>query len=354
MSPLAEGAAREPLVYLDPIGIHVPDSVSVGPGLPFLGGPRRFLAVRRLTRQTGGVRAEIATVGDGHQMDGLDALSAPRPALAGLVLDRPHVMAIVNVTPDSFSDGGRHYDAGRAVDAGLAFREAGAAIVDVGGESTRPGAHEVDPREEARRVVPVVRGLADAGVLVSVDTRHAQVMAAALQAGARLINDVSALAHDPEGLGVAANSDAAIILTHMQGIPETMQDDPRYEFAPLDIFDALATRISACEAAGIARHRLAVDPGIGFGKLRKHNDDILRHLALFHGLGCAVALGASRKLRAKLPGLAHGEHDRLAASLAAAIEAARKGAHIIRVHDVAETRQVLDLLARMEHGPPKD
>ena len=253
-------------------------------------------------------------------------------------------MGVVNVTPDSFSDGGRFADAAGAVAHGRALAAAGADIVDVGGESTRPGAAPVPPEEEIRRIEPVVRGLAAAGLAVSIDTRRGAVMRAALAAGARIINDVTALAGDPESLAVAARSGAALVLMHMAGDPRTMQDDPRYDDAALDVLDFLESRVAACERAGVARERIAVDPGIGFGKRDAHNLALLARLALFHGTGCAVLLGASRK--SFIGRLAGGDPpERLGGSLAAALWAAGQGVQILRVHDVAETRQALVLQA---------
>jgi dihydropteroate synthase len=257
-------------------------------------------------------------------------------------------MGVINVTPDSFSDGGDRFDAGRAVADGLAMAEAGAAILDVGGESTRPGSAPVDVEEELRRVLPVVRGLADAGTLVSIDSRRAKVMAAALDAGARAINDVTALEHDPEALALAAERRVPVALMHMRGEPGTMQADPRYDDAALDIYDYLEGRVAACEAAGIARGHLAVDPGIGFGKTAAHNLEILDQMALYQGLGCAVVLGVSRK--SFIGKLSRGEAPkaRLPGSLAAGLAGIARGVQILRVHDVAETAQALALWRAIE------
>jgi len=273
----------------------------------------------------------------------LAALTAPRAPLAGLALDRPRLMGIVNVTPDSFSDGGEAFDAGRAVDRGLAQRAAGADILDVGGESTRPGAEPVPVEEELRRVLPVVRGLAAAGAVVSIDTRRARVMAAALDAGAAIVNDVTALAGDPDSLPLVARAGAPAVLMHMQGDPRSMQRAPHYEDAPLDVHDVLAARIAACAEAGIGPDRLVVDPGIGFGKTVTHNLQILHRVAVCHGLGCAVLVGASRKRfigalsRNEPPG------ERVPGSVAAALAALDRGVQILRVHDVAETAQAIAL-----------
>jgi dihydropteroate synthase len=273
----------------------------------------------------------------------LAAISAPRAPFAGLALDRPHIMGVVNVTPDSFSDGGRFAGREAAIAHGRALLEAGADIIDIGGESTRPGAAPVSLQEELDRVIPVIAELAGAGALVSVDTRHAAVMTAAIEAGARIVNDVTALAGDAASLEVVARSNAAVVLMHMRGEPRTMQQDPVYDDAPLDIYDFFAERLAACAAAGIAADRIALDPGIGFGKRDPHNLAILADFAVFHGLGCALLLGVSRK--SFIGRLSRGEDadHRLPGSLAAALAGLERGAHIIRAHDVAETAQAFSI-----------
>ena len=271
-------------------------------------------------------------------------LAVERIGPAGQPLRRPLIMGVINATPDSFSDGGEMQDVAAAVAHGCRLAEAGADILDVGGESVRPGARPVSLDEERDRVLPVVEGLAaETPALVSIDTRKAGVMRAALDAGAGMINDVTALTGDPDSLAVAAGSDARVVLMHMQGEPATMNDDPRYACAPLDIYDFLEARIAACEAAGIARWRLIVDPGIGFGKRGAHNMEILRMLSLFHGLGCPILLGVSRKGLTGAMDRARPPKERLAGSLAAAIAALDQGVQMLRVHDVAETRQALDV-----------
>ena len=258
-------------------------------------------------------------------------------------------MGIVNATPDSFSDGGDHFDPAAAIAHAEAMIRAGAGIVDIGGESTRPGAGTVPVDEEIRRVVPVIAGIrvaADAAsVTISVDTRNAQTMLAALDAGATMINDVSALTHDPAALAVAARSQARIVLMHMQGIPATMQQAPSYDDVVLDIYDQLEARIAAAEAAGIDRARIVVDPGIGFGKTVAHNLALLSQFSLFHGLGVPLLVGVSRK--GFLAKLSAGEPagQRLGGSLAAGLAAIGQGARIVRVHDVAETAQAIRILA---------
>jgi len=273
--------------------------------------------------------------------DRLAAITAARAPFAGLALDRPRLMGVVNVTPDSFSDGGSYASRPAAVAHSRALMAAGADILDIGGESTRPGAAPVSVAEELDRVVPIIEELAKEGALVSIDTRRAAVMRAALAAGARIVNDVTALAGDPESLPVVAASGAAVVLMHMQGEPRTMQQDPVYRDAPLDIYDFFAERIAACAAAGIDPARIALDPGIGFGKRDPHNLAILADLALYHGLGCALLLGVSRK--SFIGRLSRGEDAsrRLGGSLAAAIAGLDRGVQVIRVHDVAETAQAV-------------
>lgn len=261
---------------------------------------------------------------------------------AGLTLDRPLIMGIVNATPDSFSDGGEAFTFEDAVARGLKMLEDGANIIDVGGESTRPGAAPITLEDEIERSVPVVERLAREGATVSIDTRHAQVMRAALDAGAAIINDVSALS-GAGSLDIVAGSDASVVLMHMQGEPGTMQSDPTYDDAPGEVLAYLKTRVQACEAAGIARERIAVDPGIGFGKTVKHNLEILKHLDLYQDLGLALLLGASRK---SFIGQVAEEPDaqrRVPGSIAAALWGVARGANILRVHDVAETVQALKL-----------
>ncbi|UAJ11856.1 dihydropteroate synthase [Polymorphobacter megasporae] len=249
-------------------------------------------------------------------------------------------MGIVNVTPDSFSDGGA---GGDPVAAALAMAAAGASIVDLGGESTRPRAAVVDTQEELARVGPVLAGLRNSGITVSIDTRKALVMAAALDAGATLVNDVSALTYDPAAIALVAARGAPVVLMHSQGTPATMQDSPVYADPLRDVFDWLEARIATCVAAGIKRERIIADPGIGFGKTLEHNLALLRGVALFHGLGVPITLGASRK--AIIGTLAGGAPvgERLGGSVALALHAVANGVQIVRVHDVAATVQAIKL-----------
>ena len=253
-----------------------------------------------------------------------------------LDLAEPAVMGILNVTPDSFSDGGRHASIDAAVEWGLAMAAEGAAIIDVGGESTRPGAAPVDLPDEIARVVPVIERLASrAGVPISVDTTKPEVMRAAVAAGACLINDVRAL-QAPGALAAAAESGAAVCLMHMRGEPRTMQADPQYESVVTDVREFLDGRIAACEAAGIPRERICVDPGIGFGKRPQHNLALLAALDRLADPGIPVLVGVSRKsLLGIITGRPTGE--RLAGSVALAALSVMRGAAIIRAHDVAAT-----------------
>ena len=273
-------------------------------------------------------------------------LTSPRPPLRLgeriVRLDQPQVVGIVNVTPDSFSDGGLHEEADSAVAAGQEMAAAGAAIVDVGGESTRPGAKPVWEGDEIARIEPVVKRLAAAGTAVSNDTRKAAAMESALAAGAAMVNDVSARTWDPRSAETVAKAACPVVLMHHRGDPETMQEDPRYERPVLlEVYDWLQERIGAAEAAGIARDRIVVDPGIGFGKAVRHNLELINGLAMLHGLGCPLMLGASRK---RTIGALAGEAPpdrRLAGSLAFALKGAEQGAQLLRVHDVPETVQAL-------------
>ncbi|HBH25913.1 MAG TPA: dihydropteroate synthase [Rhodospirillaceae bacterium] len=257
----------------------------------------------------------------------LDALSDPCPLLMG----------IVNATPDSFADGGA-YD---PVAQGQRLAREGAAILDIGGESTRPGSAPVAPEEECARVLPVIRALARAAPLISVDTRHAATMAAALASGANMVNDIRALADTGAMEVLAARTDVLVCLMHMRGEPATMQDAPAYADVVGEVCAFLGDRAAACEAAGIARTRLILDPGIGFGKTVAHNLELLRSIDRLKGLGLPVLIGASRK--SLIAALSSGEPpaQRLPGSLALALAAARAGADVLRVHDVAATAQAL-------------
>lgn len=350
-----------PALVLAPTGLlrgpAADAAVRAGRARPLAGGPLAFSAVIawcRAARETGWFERTVDVGGltawalaQGEVLatavaETLDRLSAPRAPFAGLSLDRPRVMGILNCTPDSFSDGGDHLSVETAVASGMRMLEAGADILDVGGESTRPGADPVPVAEELRRVLPVVQALADRGAIVSIDTRRAAVMDAALSHGAAIVNDVTALTGDPDSLATVGRHRAPVILMHLQGEPRTMQANPTYARAVADVTTWLAARVRVCRAAGIPVERICVDPGIGFGKTVDHNMDLLGHIGALHGLGCAVLLGASRKsFIARLAGADLPPKARGPGSLAAALGAAAQGVQILRVHDVADTVQAL-------------
>jgi dihydropteroate synthase len=348
-------------LYIRPVGIFRPVSPAsaeaqqgeVWGGLPLAGGPLSFSALEVIERSgTRGATRRSIGLGDLMERDWgrrtleaadmLDAICAPRPRLCGLDLTRPRIMGIVNVTPDSFSDGGSYATAQAAIDQGLRMVEEGADILDIGGESTRPGSDPVPVDEELARVIPVLEGLrARTQARISVDTRKSEVMRRAAAAGADILNDVSALSHDPKALDVAAETGLPVMLMHAQGDPKTMNDNPQYSDVTLDVFDYLEGRIRACEAAGIPKAKIVADPGIGFGKHLAHNVAVLHAMSLYHALGVPVLLGASRK---KLIGQlcnVEAPRERVPGSIAAALHSIALGVQIVRVHDVAATRQAV-------------
>ena len=343
-------------IYIRPVGIFEAsrgaERDEVWGGLPLAGGPLSFSAIEVIERKGSGARRRVIGLGDVFERDWgrhtlaasdlLEAMRAPRARLAGLALDRPRIMGIINVTPDSFSDGGSFATAQTAVDHALRLAEEGADILDIGGESTRPGSDPVPLDEELRRVMPVLEALRPrTEARLSVDTRKGEVMRRAAAAGVDILNDVSALAHDPQAVHAAAETGLPVILMHAQGDPKTMNQNPHYADVALDVFDVLESRIKACEAAGIPKAKLIADPGIGFGKHLHHNVAVLSAMSLYHGLGVPVLLGASRK---KLIGQLCNVEDpkeRLPGSIAAALSAVAQGVQMVRVHDVAATRQAL-------------
>lgn len=264
-----------------------------------------------------------------------------------LDLSRPHVMGILNVTPDSFSDGGRHAGIDAVLRHAAAMVAAGATLIDVGGESTRPGARAVSPTEELERVAPVVEAIArELDVIISVDTSTPAVMRESARLGAGLINDVRSLARDG-ALDAAADSGLPVCLMHMRGEPGDMQDDPRYDDVIDTVYDFLAERIAVCAAAGIAQERIVLDPGFGFAKTLSHNLSLFRHMERLHALGRPLLVGVSRK---SMIGQALGRDvtQRLYGSLGLAALAVTKGAHIVRVHDVPETVDVVRMIAAVQ------
>ena len=276
-----------------------------------------------------------------------------RPAFAGLGMSEARLMGIVNVTPDSFSDGGTLGDAEAAIAHGRQLHDSGADILDVGGESTRPGSDAVSIDEELSRVGPVISALAPEFV-VSVDTRNAAVMSAALEQGARIINDVSALGFDRNSAGVVTKAACPVVLMHAQGAPKTMQLNPRYDDVLLDVYDGLEARVVAAEVAGVARENICIDPGIGFGKTFAQNLELMAGLSLFHGLGLPLLVGLSRKgfvgaVTGEMPAAA-----RVSGSVGGALAAAAQGAHILRVHDVKETRAALSMFTASQDPDSAD
>ena len=292
----------------------------------------------------------------------LHQLISPRADFATLSLSRPHIMGVLNITPDSFSDGGVHFAAEQAIAAGQQMASDGASVLDIGGESTRPGAAEVPLSQEISRVQPVISALVQAGHIVSSDTRHTQVMQAAHDAGAQIINDVSGFtdtgAAQLLGTQYQRNPDSAYAMAmHMQGTPKTMQQNPHYDFAPLDIYEVLEAHVTRLKTAGLPPSHIVVDPGFGFGKTPEHNRQLIDWTALFHGLGVGVLIGVSRKssipklVEASADGLPDSlygrtEDERLGGSIALGLEAVQQGAQFIRTHDVAPTAQAVSITAR--------
>ena len=349
-------------LYIQPVGLIRGEPASAlvaqGDALHLAGGPLAFSNVELLWRRPGErVERDVVAVRDLREAladadfavaDGaaglLSNLSRSRSPFAGISLHRPRIMGVVNVTPDSFSDGGDFFDAGSAISHGKSLIEAGADLLDIGGESTRPGSAPTSLEDELARVLPVIEGLAGCGVPLSIDTRRGAVMDAALESGATVVNDITALGDDPDAADIVARHGASVILMHMRGRPRDMQAEPFYDHAPHEILQYFKDRVAVCEQAGISRDRIAIDPGIGFGKNDDHNLEILAEVAIFHGLGCAVVIGASRKsFIGRVAGI-DDPRSRVAGSLAAAALAAGQGVRIFRIHDVSETRQVLQIL----------
>ncbi|GHG95797.1 dihydropteroate synthase [Pseudodonghicola xiamenensis] len=308
--------------------------------LPLAGGPLWFTHVEALARGQAPQVIPVEEVPD-HQ---LEPLVARRVDIAGMAMDAPRIMGILNTTPDSFSDGGRHNAPEQALAHARAMIEAGVDMIDIGGESTRPGSVEVLVDEEIARTAPVIAAIrAISTVPISIDTRKAPVAQAALDAGADLVNDVAGFTFDAALAPLCVARSAPVCLMHSQGEPETMQRDPRYDDVLLDVYDFLADRIATLEAAGLARELIVTDPGIGFGKTREHNLALLRGLALFHGLGCPILLGVSRKGFIGTIGQEPRAEARAPGSIAVGLAGLAQGVQILRVHDVAETAQALRL-----------
>jgi dihydropteroate synthase len=341
----------ESKLYLRPVGFlygaTAAEAVAEHLALPLAGGPIAFAAAELIEGTPANSRRRLCTAQalkearDQDLAKALRLVASDRAPFAGLPLDPPLLMGIVNVTPDSFSDGGLYDTTEEAMAHAAGLAQEGAAIIDIGGESTRPGSDTVEADDELARVVPVIEGLAGLGAAISIDTRKASVARAAAEAGAKIFNDVSALTYDPASLAVAAETGMGVVLMHAQGEPKTMQDNPAYDDVVLEVFDYLEGRIEAARGAGIDASRIAADPGIGFGKTLAHNLALLANLSLFHQLGVPLLVGASRKRFIGGLGQEREPRTREPGSQAAAIAAAAQGAQILRVHDVAGTRQAL-------------
>lgn len=359
-----ESQPEQARIYMIPLGCYVGRVSSDSGGVSLAGGGIRF-AMARIIIQDFGKRCVDEIV----PFDALDAILKKLPKrlaanlqshitniastrqpipLSGLerplMFDKPLVMGVLNVTPDSFSDGGKFVDLDKAISHAIAMHDAGVDIIDIGGESTRPGAKAVWEGEEKERVLPVIEALQARKVPISLDSRNAAVMEAGLEAGAHIINDVSALTYDDRSMSVISQSTAPIILMHSKGDPKTMQNAPSYEDVVLDVFDYLEERIECCVAAGIDKARIIVDPGIGFGKrVVKDNLALINNLSIFHGLGCPLLLGVSRKRFIGALTDVEDAQDRMAGSLAAGMAGLTQGVQILRVHDVEETLQAVKI-----------
>ena len=315
--------------------------------LPLAGGALWFTHAEHLRRDA---PPRVVPAGD-IPAPVLTRLTAPRDPVAGLSMDVPRVMGILNATPDSFSDGGLYHDPHKAVAHGARMIAEGADIIDVGGESTRPGAETVAPGEEAARVTPVIAALRAAGPTpISIDTRKTAVAQAAVAAGATLVNDVAGFTYDPELAPFCAMHALPVCVMHAQGDPATMQQNPSYDNVLLDVYDFLHERLETLTALGIPRGRIVVDPGIGFGKTAAHNLVLLNRIGLFHALGCPILLGASRKRFIGTIGQAPEPADRMAGSVAVALAGVAQGVQIVRVHDVRETVSALALWQAVQGG----
>ncbi|MBI36573.1 MAG: dihydropteroate synthase [Alphaproteobacteria bacterium] len=351
--------------YIRPVGVlfgSIADQlISAGQAYRLAGGPFSFSHAEMIASDSvGNIESKISSVeglkdnfrnfcinNKAKVTECLEHFIETRESFAGFSLSgldyKPRILGVLNVTPDSFFDGGLYETTEAAISHARALHIAGADIIDIGGESTRPGAKEVSLDEELSRVMPVVKALSEDGIVVSVDTRHSEVMRQVIGAGAKVINDVSALRHDAESLSVVANNDVDVILMHMRGLPETMQNEPFYKNVVLDVYDMLYDRINHCLEAGIERKRICVDPGVGFGKSVEHNLELISSLSIFQGLGCGLAIGISRKSFIDSVSKTDGPDRRLLGSIASLIAALNQGVNIVRVHDVSETLQAINM-----------
>ncbi len=336
-------------IYYRPIAQS--DAARSRDAMPLVGGLGWFSHAERLERGRPGELVPLSEIPG----DVLQCLTGLRPPICGLSFDQPRLMGVLNVTPDSFSDGGRFDGFAAGMAQAQALVAEGADILDIGGESTRPGADVVDIADEIARTAPVIEALRGDGVKtpISIDTRKADVAQAALAAGAGLVNDVSALQYDAAMADLIRAGDEPICLMHASGDPKTMQQNPVYDDVLFDVYDYLADRVAQCEAAGISRHRIMVDPGIGFGKTQAHNLALIRGLSLFHGLGCTVLLGVSRKRFIGVIGNEPEADKRAPGSIALGLEALRQGVQMLRVHDIRQTAQAVALWRALRQSDQK-
>jgi dihydropteroate synthase len=350
-------------LYLRPIGLlygaTASAAMSSGLALPLAGGPIAFTAAelfegtpRKAKRRLFPAK-DLEASRDADLKSLLERVTTKRSHFAGIAMDEPVLMGIVNVTPDSFSDGGLYDTKEGAITQAATLAREGAAIVDIGGESTRPGSDAVEGGEELSRVVPVIEGLKGFGAAISIDTRKASVARAAAKAGTKIFNDVSALTYDPDSLKVAKETGMDVVLMHAKGEPKTMQDDPRYDDVVLEVYDYLEERVQAATDAGVGLDKIAIDPGIGFGKTIAHNLALMANLTLFHGLGVPILVGASRKRFIGEVSQKNEPRLREPGSYAAAIAAASQGAQMLRVHDVAGNAQALEVWRLAVSGEPE-
>ena len=349
--------------YLRPMGLlygaTASAAIAEGFALPLAGGPIAFSAAELIEGTPREAKRRLLPAKDvaASREPGIKQLlkrvTAKRPPFAGLNLNQPLLMGIVNVTPDSFSDGGLYDTKEEAITHAAELARTGAAIVDVGGESTRPGSDAVEEENELSRVIPVLEGLNGFGAVISIDTRKASVARAAAKAGAKIFNDVSALTYDADSPKVAAETGMDVVLMHAKGEPKTMQDDPRYDDVVLEVYDYLEERVQAATDAGVGLDKIAIDPGIGFGKTIAHNLALMANLTLFHGLGVPILVGASRKRFIGEVSQKNEPRLREPGSYAAAIAAASQGAQMLRVHDVAGNAQALEVWRLAVSGEPE-
>lgn len=327
--------------------IPLPDA-AFGPGsLPLAGGPCRVSQIEVLSRDAPPAVIDLRDAPD----QVVAAITDVRAPVAGLSMDTPRLMGILNVTPDSFSGDGLYCAPDAAIQSGLTMVRSGADILDIGGESTRPGAETVSVEEEISRTAEIIADLrAGTSAPVSIDTRKAPVARAALAAGASLVNDVSGFTYDPALASLSAEMNVPVCVMHAQGDPATMQADPRYDDVLLDVYDFLEARIDFLVSVGIPKSRIVTDPGIGFGKTLDHNLALLRRISLFHSLGCPILLGASRKKFIGTVGKAPVAGDRVPGSIAVGLAALAQGVQILRVHDVEMTKQAVRLYNAISGG----